>query len=277
VGAEGGTIRPVTPVMRAVFIVGSVLVSLAGTQLFVLTDHTDRYFAWTIGVPITAGFLGAFYFTALALAFQSWLQSAWANARVVVPGVFVFLVLTLVTTFLHLSAFHFHDPSRFARAAAWLWLVIYAADPAFIAVAWVLQRRARGIDPPRTQPLPGWYLGALSVHAAILVGVGVALFVAPSTSTSLWPWPLTPLTARAVASWLIGNGLVVVCAIVERDFRRIRPATAAYVALGVLQFVVIARYGSTVDWGSPRAWIYVAFLASAIALGTYGWLQPRRA
>jgi hypothetical protein len=258
--------------MRAVFFVGSILVTLAGIQLFIISDHTDEFFAWTIAVPLTAAFLGAFYFTALTLAFQSYRQTAWANARVVVPGVFVFLVLTLVTTLMHLSLFHFDDPRAFPRGAAWLWLIIYVVDPVFVLVAWILQGRERGVDPPRTHPLRSWVVGALAVHAVVLVGIGVALFGAPSIAKTIWPWPPTPLTAHAVASWLIGNGLVIAACVVERDGRRIRPATAAYVVLGVLQFVALARYGSAVRWGSAAAWLYVAFLVTAIALGVYGWV-----
>src|SRR5207244_13401937 len=37
------------------------------------------------------------------------------------------------------------------------------------------------------------------------------------TGAHLWPWRLTPLTARAIASWLIGLGIVLVWAILERD------------------------------------------------------------
>jgi hypothetical protein len=258
--------------MKAVFIVGSILVTLAGIQLFILSDHTADVFAWTIAVPLTAAFLGAFYFTALTLAFQSYRQTAWANARVVVPGVFVFLVLTLVTTLLHLSLFHFDDARAFPRGAAWLWLVIYVVDPVFVLVAWILQGGERGVDPPRTHPLPRWFVAALAVHAAVLLGIGIALFSVPSTAKTIWPWPLTPLTAHAAASWLIGNGLVVAACVVERDGRRIRPATAAYVVLGVLQFVALARYGSVVRWSSAAAWLYVAFLVTAIGLGLYGWL-----
>jgi hypothetical protein len=73
--------------MRAVFWVGSVLVTAAGFQLFVLTDHTERLFAWTIKNPITAAFLGAFYFTALTLAALSGRERIWVRARVGVLGV----------------------------------------------------------------------------------------------------------------------------------------------------------------------------------------------
>ena len=43
--------------VRAVFWVGSVLVTAAGFQPVVPTDHTERLFAWTIKTPITAAFL----------------------------------------------------------------------------------------------------------------------------------------------------------------------------------------------------------------------------
>ena len=91
--------------MRWVFGVGSVLVTAAGVQLFVLTDHTTRYFAWTISSGLSAAFLGAFYFTALVLASGSARQAEWARARVGVFGVWLFVTLTLVATLLHLDKF----------------------------------------------------------------------------------------------------------------------------------------------------------------------------
>jgi hypothetical protein len=38
-------VRPTGRGIRAVFVVGSVLVFAAGFQLFVLTDHTAKWFA----------------------------------------------------------------------------------------------------------------------------------------------------------------------------------------------------------------------------------------
>ena len=37
-----------------------------------------------------------------------------------------------------------------------------------------------------------------------LVGLGIALFAAPDAVARIWPWPLTPLTARAIEAWLVG-------------------------------------------------------------------------
>src|SRR5437867_10647608 len=109
--ASGPAVRPVIPAMRAVFLIGSLLVFAAGFQLFVLTDHTERLFAWTIGVPFTAAFLGAFYCTALVLASSSSREGEWVRVQVGVPGVALFVALTLVVSIVHIESFHIHEGS----------------------------------------------------------------------------------------------------------------------------------------------------------------------
>jgi hypothetical protein len=263
--------------MRVALGVGAFLVFLAGLQLFVLNEHTDHWFAWTIRLPLTAAFLGAFYWTSIPLAAFSATRRTWADARVGIPGVFVFLVLTLVTTLLHLKLFHLHDTDSVAKGAAWLWLVIYAGDPVLVLVAWVMQLRQTGVDPPRTAPAPAWFAALLGVQTAVALGVGITMFVAPGTSSHLWPWPLTPLTARATSSWLIGLGLVLASAMRERDWKRLEPATLAYCILGVLGFVAILRYPHTIAWGRLVAWVYVVMLAAVLATGATGVVAARRA
>jgi hypothetical protein len=54
-------------VIGAVLYVLTALTFFAGTQLFVLSDHTDRFFSWTIEPPLTAAFLGAAYWAACVL------------------------------------------------------------------------------------------------------------------------------------------------------------------------------------------------------------------
>jgi hypothetical protein len=156
-----------------------------------------------------------------------------------VPGVLVFLWATLLTTLLHLGKFHFSSPDRFAKGAAWLWLIIYAADPVLVSVALAFQLRARGTDPPRAAPLPDWYRSLLVLQSLVTLTVGVMLFAAPAWAAGWWPWALTPLTARAMASWLLGLGVVLATAFFENDWARIRAATAAYAVLGILQLVAL--------------------------------------
>jgi hypothetical protein len=122
-------IKPLSPGMRSLLLAASVLVFLAGFQLFVLTEHTDSYFAWTIQPPLTAAFLGASYFASFLLEFLASRETDWDKGRIAVPAVFVFTTLTLIATLLHADRFHFNSPELVARFAAWFWLAIYAVVP----------------------------------------------------------------------------------------------------------------------------------------------------
>jgi hypothetical protein len=153
--------------------------------------------------------------------------------------------------------------------------MIYAADPPLVSVGLFLQLRAPGVDPRRTAPLPVWYRAALLVQAVVTLGIAVVLFAAPKRVAAWWPWPLTPLTARAMASWLLGLGGVLVAAFLENDWARIRIATISYAVLGVLQLLAVARYHSSFSFGVAGA-LYMALAASMLVLGVYGWIQANR-
>ena len=263
--------RPLTSGMRAMFIVSCVTVSVAGFQLFVLSEYTDRFFAWTIDVPLTAAFLGASYWGSFALVFVASRQQAWARARVAVPGVWLFTVLTLLATLIHIDLF------RMNSAFGWAWLVVYVVVPLGYGVFWVHQLRIAGGDSPRQAPLPTWLRFVLGVQAAIMLIWGTALFFVLQTMGALWPWALTPLTSQAVGAWLIGIGLTAAQMCWENDFGRVYAGMAGYAALGALQLLALARYGgAAVDWSGAGGWIYLLFVVSVFGVGLYGWLEPRR-
>ena len=268
--AVGVAYRPVTPGMRTILWVGVGLVFVAGTSLYVLTGHTQRYFAWTIKVPLSAAFLGAFYYTACVIAILSVRRREWARARVGVPGITVFLWLTMLATLLHLDLFHLTSGVGTARVAAWMWLFIYLLDPIALTTLLLFQLREPGVDPPRVTSLPSWYRAVVVIEGVLLVAVGAALFTLPSTATHLWPWALTPLTAQMTSAWLVGLGITFICASGENDWDRIRPASAGLVALVLFQAVALARYPSDVAWATPRAQGYVALLGLNLVLGIVG-------
>src|ERR1051326_4868245 len=129
-------VRPVTLSTRIVFVLSALLAIIAGIQLYILTEETNHYFAWTIDDPLSATFLGTGYWTGAALLLFGMAERAWANIRVAVAAVVAFVPLILLTTFLHLDRFHFNSPDSFAQVAAWAWMIVYVTVP--FAVAAVL-------------------------------------------------------------------------------------------------------------------------------------------
>jgi hypothetical protein len=256
--------------MRRLLFVASGLVALAAFQLFVLTEHTDRYFSWTIAPNATAVFLGAGYLASIVLENLGARRAAWADARHTIPPVLSFTILTEVATILHIGKFHFHKQLIWAGAAAWLWLAIYTLVPIAFLLLLPRQLRVRGEDPPRRAPLPRAAVTVLALQAAVMAVLGVILFLDPVRWASIWPWRLTPLTGRATAAWLLGVAIGVIAVLFERDLERIRHSTLAYALFGTFQLVAIARYPHDIGWGQPQSAIYLAVVASIAVIGWIG-------
>ena len=184
-------------------------VSAGATILLIpLAERTADFFAWTIAVPASAAFIGLFYLALTVMGLLGLRQPWWAPARAALVPAVVFVGLVLVTTVLHLDKFHLFSGGLPARVVAWIWLVIYVVTvPVYLLGFW-RQRRAPGGDPPRTVPPPRWARLALGGLAVVLILEGLALFVSPSLGGSLWPWALTPLTARMIGVTLVSVALL---------------------------------------------------------------------
>lgn len=261
-------VRRLQPGMRALLWIAGVLVLLAGVQLVVFTERTATYFAWTIQPPLTAAFLGSAYWAAAAFEWSAARARTWAEARIAVPAVLVFTVLTLIATLLHLDKFHFggsFDPGT--QLVTWIWIVIYSVVPVLMVVLWWRQQSAPGVDEPRTHPYPTWLRILVGVQAVVLLVVGIGLFVAPGRTDAWWPWALTPLTSRAVGAWAISLGVAATHSLWEHDAVRVRPAAVAYVAFAVLETISVLRYRVDGDWSSVAGVVYLAFLATSALIG----------
>jgi hypothetical protein len=283
-GSAGATrtgpteLRRLSRETRALLIAFVLLTALATNQLYILSAHTDAYFAWTIRPPLTAAFLGAGYAAGLVLVLLGLRARAWVEARIAVVTVAVFSILTLLATVLHKDRFHFNSTGDIARFAAWFWLAIYIVVPLALAVLIVLHQRRPGVDPPRLDPVRLWLAGAFAVQGLIMLAVGVTMYAVPSTARTLWPWPLTPLTARAVSAWLIAFGVAAVLTLIERDLSRLAAGAVAYTLFGVLELIAVLRFGEVGRWDSPAGVAYLVVLVSVVPVGAAGcWLVAARA
>ena len=271
------TIQPLIPGMRIMLYVAAGLVFAAGVQLFVLTEQTERFFAWTIRPPLTAAFLGAAYWASCVIEIVAARERTWARARSAVPAVLIFTTLTLIVTLIHRDRFHFGAPSGPETIfATWVWLAIYAFVPIAMSILLVRQLRTPGIDAPRLAPLPDWLRAVIAAQATIMLVVGAVLLVTPQAVIPIWPWMLTALTGRAIGAWFLGLGIAAAQVVWENDFGRTRMVSLSSIAFGVLELVALARYPRTLDWSRPGAWVFLLFILSVAVVGLYGWLAGRR-
>jgi hypothetical protein len=259
----------VTPFTRVILVVAAILAIIAGVQLYIFTDMTDQWFAWTIAAPISATFLGAGYWTGATLLLLAARERAWANIRIAMAAVGAFVPMMVVTTVLHLNRFHLSGDMRSAVISGWAWIIVYAAVPFLVAAIFFVQMRTPGGDPPRQAPISSRLRVLIGVNGVVSLLLGAILFVVPQVMARVWPWPLTALTARAIGAGFMAMAAGSLQFVRESDWSRARIGTIPYLFVGILQLFALTRYPATVAWSRPGAWLYVLFMVGVLGGGLY--------
>lgn len=256
--------KPGTPFTRwFIRLVALPLLFIAGVQLFILSEQTEFYFAWTISLPLTAAFLGAGYWAAMGVAYMNWWDSAALAARATGPTAVAATLMLGVATFLHLDKFHLSSPALFTRFVTWVWIIVYVITPFIFLWIWI----AHGREADSTigaKPLPGWVRAANVFQAIFTLLVGVLLFFIPGSLIPFWPWELTPLTARAISAWFVAYGLACLTINRENNTSNTRGAQISLFIFCVLQLIAVARYLSSFDLSKPLGWLYLLVIIAGV-------------
>lgn len=236
------------------------LLFIAGVQLFVLAEQTETYFAWTFASPLAAAFMGAGYWSAMLHAYSGVRTKGWQYVRSSMPAALTATTLLTVTTFLHLDKFHLGSPLFITRFVTWVWIAVYVLVPPILAIAWIIQGRLPDANVKGQNPLPVWMRGGFALLAVFALVAGLGLFLVPDNMSALWPWPVTPLAARAVSSWLCAFGVACATLTLENDIRHGAGTCSSLFAFCMLELIVVARYASAIAWSKPLTIAYILFL-----------------
>jgi hypothetical protein len=254
--------------LRLLFAAFAVLALGAFVLLFVLAKETEDSFSWTIQPPLTAAFLGASYLAALVLFVWTARFGDWRSAQAALVPVSVIALLLLAATIIHEDRFH-------DDVFGWFWKAAYLIAPIAIVAAVAAQlRRPSPVSRVRV-PLPTGVRAALVIQGIVMLAVGMNLFLTPESVDSLWPWDLTPLTARAIGAFVLGFGASAVHAVIANDLASFEGAALAYGVLGALQLVALAIHAGDTTGSEGDTWLYVIFLVSVAGTGLAGWRSAR--
>jgi hypothetical protein len=249
------------------------LLFIAGVQLFILSEQTEMYFAWTIPLPLTAAFMGAGYWAAIAHSFVTGTNTTWERFRAALPAAFTATTLLLIATLLHLDQFHLDSPAIITRFVTWVWIVVYVVTPPIFLFLFVTKFRRAESTRESQIPFPGWVRVGFYILAAFGLIFGIGLFFLPESFMPLWPWNLAPLASRAVGAWMTTFGVAAGTLALEDDRVNGRGALASLLAFCLLQFVVLLRYPESLDFAKPLAWGYILFLLLGLVASGAGLLK----
>lgn len=269
-GDAGGT--PVAWWLRAWMVIEIFFGLAAISSIFLRPDQTATNFAWPIPATVMAATLGAFYFASALLFVLPLFERRWENVRVMILPTAVFATAMCVTTFLHWSKFSLWTlPFN-------VWLASYVLPPPIFLAAYLWhQRRAQPVGRGVDEPLPAAARLFLHFNGFAVVAAALTLYALPTLLTTRGPWPLTPLTLRALCGWLIGVGLLQAWMAWENDWRRVRLATAMLLLLPPALFVQLARFADAVSWRNAALWLLLVDVSAAGVVALWLWIVARRA
>lgn len=236
---------------------------VAFVLLYGFPGETERLWAWPIGSHMTSmllasAYLGGCYFFVRVLL----VERRWAAVRAGFVAVALFATLLGVATVLHWEKFA-HD-----KVAFWLWAGLYFGAPFLVVGAWVANQRCAGRPAPDATRLGRVPRAVVAATGGLAVVTGVVLFVAPGWATTVWAWPLTPLTCRVVGATLClgAAGLGVLADDRWQGVRLMQDVQLVMFAL-ILVAVVRARHEFFLD--RPLTWVmavgFVGLFAVSVA------------
>jgi hypothetical protein len=264
VHATPPSLRSVQSQSRAGVVLLLLLAVANGAFLYLAPAYAEAHYAWAVVPPINAAFMGAGYLAGtVATALVVFATSSWRSLRVL-PLPLVVLSLGLLTaTLMHADRFRWDYP------LTWVWTVVYAGVPFVVGVLWLRQERVATAPPAADPCLRGLRLVS-AVAGALIVAGSLTLFAVPGAVAELWPWPLTDLLARTVASWyaLIGTSLLVCGWSLRRPVEAVIPY-ATLLAWSVLLLALPLLHPGDGLGGPVELGVWLAVQCALVALAVY--------
>jgi hypothetical protein len=272
-GTKSPTVRDdaVLPATRVLSIGIVPFLVVAFAVLYVFPEDTDRLFAWTITSTMTAMVLGAVYLGGAYFFVRAATARAFHPLNAGFAAVTTFATLMGVTTILHWDKFN-HD-----HVAFWLWVGLYFTTPFLVAGVWLANRRRM------TRPAPGDIMvgrpaqWAIAAVGALALGFGICFFLAPTSVDDLWPWAVTPLTAR-VLSAILALGAAGIGVVWDQRWSAVRLMLQVESLMLALILLAAARARHEFDTGALSTWVFlIGFVGAFVgALGLW-FVMDRRA
>jgi hypothetical protein len=221
-------------------------------------------FAWPINPVVMAAVLGAFYITAAPLFLLPLFAKRWENIRTMILPAALFSTVQFAATFLHWDKF------SIGTTPFYVWLASYLLPPPIFVAAYLWHERKAGSQAvPSTDPIPSWLHRLLVICGGLLTLIAILTFFVPSFLISIFPWQLTPLTARSLSGWLIAVGTILLWMSRENDRTRARLATPMLILILPALLMQMSRFAEQVNWGNPVLWIGLLLFAVVGFCGLY--------
>lgn len=254
-------------------VLAAVIVPFLVLAFFVLVPwptDTKRLFAWQIKPTMSPMVLGSVYLGGAYFFVRVVFARRWHTVAGGFLPVATFATLMGVTTILHWHRF------LHGNVAFWLWVALYFTTPVLVFAVFLRNQRAFGREPDSSGQITAVTAAALVASGLASIAMCVFLYLFPSRGVAVWPWHLTPLTARMLGA-IFALGGAGVGAWWERRWSAIRILLQVAAFMLVLILIAAVRAHSQFDTSKVLTWIFlVGFTVTTVALaGLYLRMESR--
>jgi hypothetical protein len=241
--------------------------------LYLRPDATTELFAWTIRPPMTPLLMGAGYVGGAYFFLRAARAPRWHHVAIGFLPVATFASFMTVATILHWDRFNHLHPAFF------VWVVLYATTPFAVFAVWLRNRRTDPGTPDADDlVIPAGARLLMGAFGAAILLTGVLLFLLPDVMIRIWPWTLTPLTARVGGGWFALPGVLWLGIAGDPRWSAARIGLQSQALSLVLILLGVARAWSDFDQANPLTWMFIAGMLFLLALiaSVYAALEFRR-
>jgi hypothetical protein len=227
-------------------------------------SRTDDLWSWTIMPNLTPIFLGSGYAAGAFFFFQTFRAKQWHPSSAGVFSAAAFAGAMLVATLIHYEKFNHGDAPTLAAIAFYGWVGVYIASPAIVFVVWLLNHRIDGRTAEPGDPVlsSNVLLGA-RIFAVGAFGGAAVFFLSPETAIDIWPWALTPLTARVLASFIFQVGMGALLLSLDSRWSSWRLLIQTFFIATAFLLVGAIRNFDDFDTGNVMTYLYLGGLAAS--------------
>ncbi|HEU5270534.1 MAG TPA: hypothetical protein VFU36_11475 [Jatrophihabitans sp.] len=259
VRTSGSSVDPQDRVLWPTRVLAAAIIPfllVAFCVLYPVPTDTRRLFAWQIKPTMTPMVLGAVYLGGAYFFFRAVRARRWHTVAGGFLPVGSFATLMGIATVLHWNKF------LHGNVAFWLWAGLYFTTP--VLVFGIFANNHREFRPANDTELqlPAKAAAVIAAAGGLSVATCALLFLSPATAIDIWPWQLTPLTARTLGAVfaLGGAGLGV---LLERRWSAVRiPLQVAGVMVALILLAGL-RAHSEFDPDNPLTWLFLAGFGGA--------------
>jgi hypothetical protein len=246
------------------------VLALGFLLLYIWPDNTTEMFAWTIRPRMTPLLMGAGYLGGAYFFLRSALAKKWHHIAVGLLPVTTFASFMTVATLLHWDRFNHSHPAFF------VWAILYATTPFLVFYAW-WQNRKQDTGRPDADDviLPAGARWIMGVFGFVILVTGILLFLFPAVMIEIWPWTLSPLTARVGGGWFALPGVLWLGIARDHRWRAARIGLESQALSLALILLGVVRAWDDFDKTNGLTWIFVGgmLLLLLIIAVVYGRLE----